>query len=777
MKIFKIKITKIITVIIITTIFQINNIVFTLAADEKNINKFGSDISNVTTGSMVIINDNENGMNKVNSITTDKVNFTDSNFEQVIRNSIPKPIGDITEGDMESIIALNFKGTNISNLNGIQYAKNLQSIIITGGSNIDDISYLTNLKKLKQIKIGDSDISDISYLSNLTDLMELDMHNNNISNISPLSGLNNLDNIDLDSNNISDILPLQKKFKLTSLSLNNNNIQDITELGTNINMQTLQLSGNNISDITAISSLTKLEYLGLGENSIHDISPLSWNIELKYLYLSDNDIDDISPLSGLTNLLRLYLSDNNDISDITPLKNIINLQYLYLANNKINDVTTLSSMKQLKEINLYKNEITDISPLVGIVNSDLNFVNLEYNRIPDILALTGIANTAKVYFDGYVTKKYINENGDLIEPATEDHDVAIGNYTFDATSTKTYKAKKIEGYELNDIKTKTIILNKSNLIDEVIFNYNTINPSSVVLGSYQVKYVDESNNLIEYPTVKNDLSLGTYTEIAKNFSNYLLSDDSKKSVTLTDNIRQTIVFKYKKRNITITTPGSITIKYVDQDGNDLDDPDMLDNLKLGIYTEYAKDFDGYSLIGNSSQTVTLTESNPDKTIVFHYKKDSISIDPHKEKPKKEKDKKKDNPINDIEITEPIKDEAITTPEPIIIPEEIIGKITVRYVDDNENDIGEPKRLDNLKLGEYTERAKEFNNYRLNDENIKTIVLTKDKKEQIIEFKYKKIIPQVTRLPQTGEKNNNINFMSSLVLILSILIWGLKRKES
>ena len=74
---------------------------------------------------------------------------------------------------------------NIINLEGLQYAVNLQSL---------------DLYK--------NQISDISALSGLTNLQSLDLGNNQLSDISPLSSLINLQRLYLDDNQISDVSPL-----------------------------------------------------------------------------------------------------------------------------------------------------------------------------------------------------------------------------------------------------------------------------------------------------------------------------------------------------------------------------------------------------------------------------------------------------------------------------------------------------------------------------------------------------------------------------------------
>jgi internalin A len=154
-----------------------------------------------------------------------------------------------------------------------------------------------------------SDISDISALSNLTNLQSLDLSGNQISDISALSNLTNLQSLNLRANQISDISALASLTNLQSLYLGED--------------QSLLYPGKNqISNISALSNLTNLQSLDLSDNQISNISALANLTNLQSLDLSDNQISDISALANLTNLQSLDLSDNQ-ISDIISLFDLI----------------------------------------------------------------------------------------------------------------------------------------------------------------------------------------------------------------------------------------------------------------------------------------------------------------------------------------------------------------------------------------------------------------------------------------------------------------------
>ena len=235
---------------------------------------------------------------------------------------------------------------------------------------IQDISALSCMPNLKDLKLGNNSISDISVLSSLTNLKALVLTDNNISDISPLANLSKLENLDLGGNTISDISPL------ANLS----------------NLERLYLEGNAISNLNEISGLVNLKVLKLHYNGISDISSLRSLTNLTLLELYNNQISDISALSGLTNLKRLGLI-NNQIRDISALSNLTNLTELFLFGNRIDDLNALSGLSALENLSLDQNQISDISALSGLTN--LKYLDLKYNPIVDYSPIEGL-NIIKV---------------------------------------------------------------------------------------------------------------------------------------------------------------------------------------------------------------------------------------------------------------------------------------------------------------------------------------------------------------------------------------------
>ena len=90
--------------------------------------------------------------------------------------------------------------------------------------------------------------------------------------------------------------------------------------------------------------------------------------------------------------MNLY---KNKISDITPLSTITKLNELYLGENEIRDIKALSTLSNLKKLTLEINEISDISSLSKLTN--LEYLNLYKNKISDITPISALTNLNELY--------------------------------------------------------------------------------------------------------------------------------------------------------------------------------------------------------------------------------------------------------------------------------------------------------------------------------------------------------------------------------------------
>jgi len=179
------------------------------------------------------------------------VDIPDRNLEQVIRAEIAKPSGTVYASDVTGITEFSAIGRNVIVLEGMQFVSNLTAL-----------DFSSNLL-----------IEDISPLSRLIDLQQLRLSVNNIHDISPLSELYELRVLELTSNYIYDLSPLVELVKLNSLNLRHNQVSVLGAL-TGLNLKFLDLGDNEVTDVSALQYLDQIDILILDKNNIAELTPL-----------------------------------------------------------------------------------------------------------------------------------------------------------------------------------------------------------------------------------------------------------------------------------------------------------------------------------------------------------------------------------------------------------------------------------------------------------------------------------------------------------------------
>ncbi len=89
--------------------------------------------------------------------------------------------------------------------------------------------------------------------------------------------------------------------------------------------------------------------------------------------------------------LDLY---KNKISDLSPLSGFTNLNILDLSINEVSDVSPLSKLVKLQYLSLSNNKVSDVSPLSKLTN--LTFLGLNNNKVKTIKSLSTLAGMTDI---------------------------------------------------------------------------------------------------------------------------------------------------------------------------------------------------------------------------------------------------------------------------------------------------------------------------------------------------------------------------------------------
>ncbi len=293
-------------------------------------------------------------------------------FDSALEEIIKAEVGNIiTEFNILSIKELDLLSTDVKSLKYLDEFENLEILKADSVVNIESVG---NILGLRELYITNSNVEDINFLSNLKKLKTLDLSNNNISDITILGELTKLQYINLKSNNISDISSL-KNLDLKEIYLKSNPIEEysiidkVLENAYKTDVYIAYFNDENLNN--AILENLKINNAYISINKLN---------KLKRLDLSNKDIKNIGGIENLKSLIELDLSFN-DIEDISYLKELKNLKILRLNNNNISNISFLAYIKNINLLDLSFNNIDSVESLLYLPN--LKYLYLKGNNIDD----------------------------------------------------------------------------------------------------------------------------------------------------------------------------------------------------------------------------------------------------------------------------------------------------------------------------------------------------------------------------------------------------------
>lgn len=260
--------------------------------------------------------------------------FADSVMEKLVRNTIGRQEGEITDLDCEQINQLSsydlqsgevdyeeYQKMKIKSLEDLQYFPNLTSLTLVEQAEIADYSQVRKCPLLNDLNLRSDSLSDISFMTELPYLSYLYLENNEISDLQPILQCKNLRGLEIAKNPVDDLSRLMQMPKLYMLRIEVGQFKDLTVLEQFENLTDVSIYCTGKDDLSFIRGMKKLDDLSI----LYEY----WNYDK---YEEDDFITDISFLENLTNLSYLSISGLRDLSQIDCLKNLTKLQNLYLYN-------------------------------------------------------------------------------------------------------------------------------------------------------------------------------------------------------------------------------------------------------------------------------------------------------------------------------------------------------------------------------------------------------------------------------------------------------------
>ena len=360
---------------------------------------------------------------------------------------------------------------------------------------------------------------------------------------------------------ISGISEEELKFKWmknqTNLQLYNFDLDSLEDLIFFPNLISINIGGNiNVETLDGIENCRKLKNISLnsGNGKIKDYKALSLLNNVETIYISGvvNLKDIIDNIKGYNKLqkLSIYSAQLEDIEGLRDLRNVTTLNSLNLGVNKIKNIEPLVVFKNLTELDLRSNLITDISPLKELTK--LKTLNLTNNNIKDITPLEANKELIHLSLKGNLQiegdrSKYSEEG---IKALDEIGKILERNGTIYLDSKQlglfnNYKNINLSSQNLTDLE----ILNGFNQLENLNLSFNKltledIKSQEILSNMRNLKYLYLENNLLTDISAINNLrnlkilyiggndniDLSQIEDIISNLDNLRLSTESLKTI-------------------------------------------------------------------------------------------------------------------------------------------------------------------------------------------------------------------------------------------------------
>ncbi|EIO5737619.1 MucBP domain-containing protein [Listeria monocytogenes] len=555
--------------------------------------------------------------------------------------------------------------TEITNLNQIKNLPKLKKIVgISTGLN--DIKALGEMPALEEVELGGDYITDFTPLleqenlksfsynsyawldpsyhqinneeftkfANLKSIENLDVTWNNITDLAALTANDHITNLNLSYNKFTNVAPIATMKKLKVLYLNNNNLTSIDSLHTLRGLSIAYADNNNITDLSKLKDFFESmnvvgDYKGLQVNS-QTITLPTINIKEGATAVSNNPTLDIDgkemPVSSISDGGTVS-ADNKTVSfsNLPIGTKTVTYNATFTATSpkgvplsyslKVTQPITVSEKTDSSVNVFYKdengNELATSETITGksgenYQTTEKTITNYKLREIEgQASGQFGDSDTTVTYVyekaDGApVTVKYVDGDGN--ELATSD----TLNGKIDAPYQST--AKSITGWT---VKTTPTNANGvfTNANQTVTYVYEKADGAPVT-----VKYVDGDGNELATSDTLNGKIDSPYQSTAKSITGWTIKTTPTNANGAFTNTNQTVTYVYEKAD-----GAPVTVKYIDEDGNELATPDTLNGKIDAPYQATAKSLSGWTVKTTpANANGVFTDTN--QTVTYVYEK-------------------------------------------------------------------------------------------------------------------------------------------------------------
>jgi formylglycine-generating enzyme required for sulfatase activity len=327
------------------------------------------------------------------------VSIPDPGLNAAVRETLGIPAGPLTPQDLLGLTNLSAISRNITNLLGLEAARNLSALILDD-NHITDLSFpegLTNLTSLSLLDLSGNPVTRLPFLGGLTNLSRIRVETGGLTDLTLPAGLTKLTELRLGFNQLPSLTVPADMTNLSLLSLFNNQLTNLTLPPNLAGLSELNLNGNQLPCLTLPPGLTQLGVLIVGDNRLTNFTVPADMTNLGFLRLNDNQLASLTLPAGLHQLSLLVLP-GNQLNSLTLPAGLTHLTELFLQDNPLTNLTLPPDLNRLAHIFLSSNKLARLDLPAGMTN--LSALDLTGNQLTHLTLPPDIAKLATLQLDG-----------------------------------------------------------------------------------------------------------------------------------------------------------------------------------------------------------------------------------------------------------------------------------------------------------------------------------------------------------------------------------------
>jgi formylglycine-generating enzyme required for sulfatase activity len=290
-----------------------------------------------------------------------EVTIPDLGLNAAIRAALQIPTGPLTQQDLLNLTFLDANGRSISNLTGLESARNLVSLELLN-NRISNFSLPSSFTNLTFLDVSANPLTNCSFPSGLTHLETIFLESTSLTNLTLPAGLTALNELDAVGNRLASLALPGDVTNLVTLNLAFNQLTNIF-LPTNLTqLASLDLTFNNLKSLNLPVGLTNLHSFHAGDNQLAFLSFPADMTNLTFVDLGDNQLAGLSIPSPLphANFLRLV---TNKLTNLILPPGMTNLAAIFLAGNQLTNLVLSPDLTHLVQLDVRGNSLTNLTLL------------------------------------------------------------------------------------------------------------------------------------------------------------------------------------------------------------------------------------------------------------------------------------------------------------------------------------------------------------------------------------------------------------------------------